>query len=86
MDAFASDQKNGDAHKSGRLLLLYCVHDSQKHYTNIITPKNNHNGSKGTYYSHGNKANFGIVNGSSVSQYAYKMSKNMKIQSFISQK
>ena len=39
---------------------------------NIITKKNNHNGSTGNYYSYGNKGNFALVDGSSVGQYTYK--------------
>ena len=43
---------------------------------NIITKKNNHNGSSGHYYSYGNRCNFGVVDGSSVGQYTYKCFKN----------
>ena len=39
---------------------------------NIITKKNNYNGSTGSYCSYGNKGNFGLVNGRSVGQYVYK--------------
>ena len=90
---YAAKEGEAEANKSGRVLLLYCVHDHQRHYTgwefnrglvkalttskqNIITKKKNHNGSEGKYFSYGNKANFEIINHSSVSQYAYKLFKD----------
>ena len=39
---------------------------------NIITKANNHNGSMGSYFSYGNRGNFGMIDGSSVGQYTYK--------------
>ena len=39
---------------------------------NIIGSNMGHFGSEGHYYSHGNKGNFGIVDGSSVGQYVIK--------------
>lgn len=43
---------------------------------NVITKKNNHNGSSGFYYSYGNRGNFGMIDGSSVGQYSHKKFKN----------
>ena len=43
---------------------------------NVITKKNNHNGSSGYYYSYGNRSNFGMIDGSSVRQYSHKKFKD----------
>ena len=44
----------------------------KKHKANTITGNSKHYNSKGSYYSYGNRANFGLINLSSVSQYADK--------------
>ena len=38
----------------------------------MITKANNHNKSVGEYFSFENRANFGVIYGSSVAQYTYK--------------
>ena len=42
----------------------------KKHKQSVITSEGKHHGSAGEYYSYGNKANFGMVELSSVAQYA----------------
>ena len=48
----------------------------KKHKTSITTSDEKHHGLKGSYYSHGNKANVGMVNLSSVTQYTEKIISN----------
>ena len=52
----------------------------KKHKASIITSEGKHHGSCGDYYSYGNKANFGMVDLSSVAQYtSQKASKTMHL-------
>ena len=53
-------------------------HDSmKKHKHSIITTEGTHHGSSGNYYSYGNKANFGMVDLSSIAQYTVNKSKHL---------
>ena len=49
----------------------------KRHKTSTIQGNSKHFDSKGQYYSYGNKANFGLINLSSISQYSEKKT-NMK--------
>ena len=44
---------------------------------NIISCHSTHYGSTGKYYSFGNRANFGLINNSSITQYVPKKYKNL---------
>ena len=46
--------------------------------SNIITARTSHFGSTGLYFSYGNRGNYGMVNNSSVTQYAHKKFKNQQ--------
>ena len=48
-----------------------------KHKKPIFDSNSKHHGSIGSYYSYGNKANFGIVGKSSIAQYADKQSNRL---------
>ena len=41
----------------------------KRHKNNTVKGKTNHHNSSGLYFSYGNRANFGLINNSSVSQY-----------------